>query len=68
MFAKLADALHTGVITHPRSRLVSTVVNASADPFYYWCIVILVGLCAFLMLGVAAGGLWVLFRKHNHSL
>jgi hypothetical protein len=67
MFSKLVDALQTGIVTHPRSRLASAVVNVSSDPFYYWCIVALVGLCAFLMLSIAAGGLWVLLRQHNHS-
>ena len=64
LFTILVEALRSGIVSHPR-RLVSTLVDVSVEPTYYWVIVLLVAVCAFLFLAVALGGLWILFRKTN---
>lgn len=67
LFTILVEALRSGIVSHPR-RLVSTLVDVSEEPTYYWIIVLLVTVCAFLFLAVALGGLWILFRKRNANV
>ena len=68
LFTVLVEALRSGIVSHPKSRLVSVLVDVSVEPMYYWVVVLLVALGAFLFLAIALGGLWILFRNRNANV